>query len=90
MKAHRFSILFAATLAILVSFAGAPALALTPMEFAYAAPPDYALSPQASIELQAVLRIESPGSDPTLNETLRTIDIRTALEDTARLRGDLG
>lgn len=51
----------------------------------------YAASPAEEIQLQAALATSAPLADPpTLNDVLRSIDIRTALEDTQRLRFELG
>ena len=53
---------------------------------------DYAMPVSEQIKLAAALATESPpAKDPaTLDGMLRSIDIRTALEDTRRLRFDLG
>ncbi|WJI43697.1 hypothetical protein NL532_24125 [Mesorhizobium sp. C120A] len=50
------------------------------------------LPPIIEIRYQAALADEHalPAGDANLNDRLRSIDIRTALEDTGRLRYDLG
>lgn len=49
-------------------------------------------TPAVEMRLAAALRDDTPmpATDPTLNERLRSIDIRTALEDHRRLHWDLG
>lgn len=54
--------------------------------------PDYALAPAEAIRLQAALDppVAAMTEPATLSERLRTIEIRTALEDTSRIRYELG
>lgn len=71
-------------------FAG-PSWALHERFRVHEAPPLLqSFQPADEIALQAALSCEATLVDPDLNRTLRSIDIRTALEDTARLRGELG
>jgi hypothetical protein len=52
---------------------------------------DYAMSAVEQIKLKAAMAAVLPlAKDGRLNRLLRSIDIRTALEDTQRLRYDLG
>lgn len=70
-------------------------LLVMPISTVFAAPSTY-LGPvfdaPTEIELQAVIAGETLAavSDPTLNHRLAEVRIRTALEDTARLRNELG
>lgn len=58
-------------------------------EFGFLA--DYAMSAVEQIKLKAAMVAVLPlAKDGTLNRLLRSIDIRTALEDTRRLRFELG
>lgn len=87
MKMYRYS-LAAAILSILALVFGA----ISPVSaMSLDLPPSF--TPYDEIRLQAVVREELPAIDAgsaTLNTALREIDIRTALEDTARLHWELG
>lgn len=59
------------------------------VDFSWLTP--FAASPAEEIQLQAAIATSTPLKDPpTLNGRLRSIDIRTALEETQRLQFELG
>ncbi|UVK46832.1 hypothetical protein BPNPMPFG_002542 [Mesorhizobium sp. AR07] len=66
------------------------AIACLTLSFSIGRLADFSLSATDEIKLQAAVVAPVPADTATLNGALRSIEIRTALEDTQRLRFELG
>lgn len=72
---------------------GAVIVFLTGAAYAYASHSTVATPvfvPEVELDLQAAISRTAVSADPTLNRRLDEVHIRTALQDTARLRNELG
>ena len=88
---YHYLILSALSFGAAVLFAFAAFAQHAPAPYDPFGPPIFA-EPTFEMHLAAALRddMPMPATDPTLNERLRSINIRTALEDHRRLHWDLG